>query len=332
MVVDNLNCHRYWWTSPKFHLQIAKDQTISDPHVISIKPMEQNGSGARLAMQNKESEKNAPRAIIERIVHSRTFQTYLCVVPLGTRALLLGAFSLILQNKVWTCTRRSILGVILTAALLFPINWALGKTVNSGGSLWSLFLFNSSVGTGVIVETLDHYCPNTGWASCKLRQEFVEISKRPDPDWFLWKQSSPILRLGWFQNRDEPKTIIRHAFQCCLRRIIVGTLSGAWKQFWRIDSNEDVYPKTTRPVRDVIAIGLPGELAQFDASKEASHSSIYEGVKTMLFSNAMVCSFAGTLHARLQGRIAWLTVFCVLLGILTVVRKRPVGGDDGPPR
>jgi len=136
-------------------------------------------------------------------------------------ALLLGALSLILQGKIWSCTRRSILGVILTTALLFPMNWALGKTVNSGGSLWSLFLFNSFIGTGVVVETLDHYCPNAGWASCELRQEFVEISKRSDPDWFLWKQGSPIRRLGWSQNRDEPKTIIRHAFQCCLRRIIM---------------------------------------------------------------------------------------------------------------
>jgi len=290
-------------------------------------------------------------------------------------ALLLGALSLILQGKIWSCTRRSILGVILTTALLFPMNWALGKTVNSGGSLWSLFLFNSFIGTGVVVETLDHYCPNAGWASCELRQEFVEISKRSDPDWFLWKQGSPIRRLGWSQNRDEPKTIIRHAFQCCLRRIIVGTLSGAWKQFWRIDSNEDIYPKTTRPVRTIIATGLPGELAQFDASNQASPSSIYKKsvrttlipcnerviyvfvyclslflmliawlrkhrrmttlfflLQTMLISNALVCSFAGTLHARLQGRIAWLTVFCVLLGILAVGLKRPVGVDDGPPK
>ena len=286
-------------------------------------------------------------------------------------AFLLGALSLILQNKVWTCTRRSILGVILTAALLFPMNWALGKTFNSGGSLWSLFLFNSFIRTGVVVETLDHYCPNAGWASCELRQEFVEISKRSDPDWFLWKQGSPIRRLGWSQNRDEPKTIIRHAFQCCPMRIITGTLSGAWKQFWRIDSNEDVYPKTTQPVRTVIAIALPGELAQFDASKQANPSSIYEkSVKTtlipcnegvlyvivyclalvlmlvawrrkhrkmttlflllqiMLISNALVCSFSGTLHARLQGRIAWLTVFCVLLGILTVIWRKPAERVD----
>jgi len=281
-------------------------------------------------------------------------------------ALLLGALSLILPDKVWSCTHRSILSVILVAALLFPLNWALGKAVKSGGSLWSLFLFNSFIGTGVVVETLDHYCPNAGWASCELRQEFVEIRKRLDPDWFLWKQDSPIRDLGWFQNQDEPKTILLHAFWCCPMRIIVGTLSGAWKQFWRIDSNEDIYPKTTRPVRTIIATGLPGELAQFDASKQASPSSIYEKsvkttlipcnervqyvfvyclalilmfiawyrkhrrmttlfflLQTMLISNALVCSFAGTLHARLQGRIAWLTVFCVLLGILTVFRRKP---------
>ena len=289
--------------------------------------------------------------------------------------LLLGVLSLILQDKVWTCTRRSILGVIFIAAVLFPMNWVLGKAVNSYGSPTSLFLFNSFIGTGVVVETLDHYCPNAGWASCKLRQKLVEISKRSDPDWFLWKQGSPIRRLGWSQNTDEPKAILRHAFRCCLRQIIVGTLSGAWKQFWRIDSSEDIYPKATRPVRTVIAIALPGDLAQFDASNQASPSSAYEkSVKTilipcneqvfyvliyclglilmfvawcckhkrmatlflllqaMLISNALVCSFAGTLHARLQGRIAWLTVFCVLLGILTVVQRKLIGGDEGSPK
>jgi len=39
-------------------------------------------------MQNKKSGKNAFRAIIDRIVRSRTFQIYLCVVPLGTFAFL----------------------------------------------------------------------------------------------------------------------------------------------------------------------------------------------------------------------------------------------------
>lgn len=507
---------------------MAKYQMVSDPNVVSIKPMRQNGSGTILVMQNKKSEKNASRAIIERIVRSRIFQTYLCVVPLGTCAflwpailngyplvyfdtanyllaaftldfenycrgigypvwicltgvrfsawlpiiiqaainaallcvvarvvigngrrciwmilfavlgtalfsagpryasclmadaltswmflglclwlletnrqirivgmfitiasvlghnshlpvllscaLILGALSFILQDKIWTCTRRSILDVILIAALLFPVNWVLGKAIKNYGSLWSLFLFNSFIGTGVVVETLDHYCPDAGWTSCELRQEFIQISKRSDLDWFLWQQDSPARRLGWFQNQDEPKTILWHAFRCCPGRIIIGTLSGAWKQFWRIDSNEDIYPKTTRPVREVIAIALPGELDQFDTSREANTSSICEKsvktmlipcneqvlyvlvyclglvlmlvawyrkhrrmttlfllLQTMLVSNAMVCSVAGTLHARLQGRIAWLTVFCVLLGILTVVRKRQSGGDNGLP-
>jgi len=285
-------------------------------------------------------------------------------------ACLLYALSIILQDKVWTCTRRLILGVTLIATLLFPMNWVLGKAVNSYGSQSSLFLFNSFIGTGVVIETLDHYCPDAGWALCKLRQEFVEISKQSDPDWFLWNQASPIRRSGWPQN--EPKAILRHAFRCCLKQIIVGTLSGAWKQFWRIDSNEDVYQKATRPVRTVIAKALPGELAQFDASRQASPSSAYERnvmtilipcneqvfyvlvyclglilmfvawsckhrrmttlfllLQTMLISNALVCSFAGTLHARLQGRIAWLTVFFVLLEILTIVWSRLAGGTMG---
>lgn len=289
-------------------------------------------------------------------------------------ALLLGALFLIVPGKVRTSTRRSILGVICVAVLLFPLNWFLGKTVKSGGSIWSLFLFNSFIGTGVVVETLDHYCPDTGWASCELRQEFVEISNRRDPDWFLWKQDSPIRDLGWFRNQDEPKAILLHAFRCCPMRIIIGTLSGAWKQFWKIDSNEDIYPKTTQPVRTIIATGLPGELARFDASKQASPSLSHENsvktvlipgneqvfyivvyclslimmlvtwfrkhrrittmfflLQTMLISNALVCSFAGTLHARLQGRIAWLIVFCVLLGILTVVRGKPAERVDRYP-
>jgi K+-transporting ATPase A subunit len=55
-------------------------------------------------------------------------------------------------------------------------------------------------------------------------------------------------------------------------------------------------------------------------------------LQIMLISNALVCSFAGTLHARLQGRISWLTVFCVLLGILTVFGKRPSGENDRLPK
>jgi hypothetical protein len=277
---------------------------------------------------------------------------------------MLCALAFMLREKVWVCTQRSIFGLIIIAALLFPLSWSLCKAVNYGGPRMSLFLFNSFLRKGVIVETLDRYCPEAGWASCKLRQEFIKISRQPDPDWFMWKAESPLHRLGWIQKSDEPKNILLYAFRCCLRRIIIGTLSGACKQFWRIDSDEEIYVEASRHVRTSIAIMLPNELARFDASKQASPSFIYkESVKTMLLpryerwifvfiyclglvlmlvawcrnhkrlttlfillqvmliSNSLVCSFAGTIHGRLQGRIAWLTVFCVLLGILDFVLK-----------
>lgn len=289
-----------------------------------------------------------------------------------TCALMLGAITFIFHDKVWTCSRRSILGIILIAALLFPMNWVLGKAVNYGGTRWSLFLFNSFIGKGVIVETLDCYCFNADWDSCKLKQEFVDISKQRDPDWFLWKLDSPIHRLGWTQNSHEPKDILWHAFRCCLKRIVIGTLTGAWKQFWRVDSNKEIYGAAAKKVRATIAKILPDELAQFEASKQANPIFIYnKSVKTVLIpynergiyvliyclglvlmlvawrrkqkrlvtlflllqailiSNSFVCSFASTLHGRLQGRIAWLTVFCVLLGILALVRKEPAEGEHG---
>ena len=250
--------------------------------------------------------------------------------------------------------RRSAAGLLATGLLMLAfvpaVNYAsgLGATHFRGSGSFLMYRF---IDSGVMLETLDTYCDERDWNSCAHRDEFARHVGRAD-GWFLFRRESPFFTElgGW--TGEEQNEIVADAFRCCWPSILSTSLTGAWEQFWRIDSRDgvaqiDVRPLLGRletmrwleelrrllsgrqargePVRVTvlpvpeIALQLAFVLAAIGLGVlgwqrgERRIGVLIGCLVIFLVGNATICSFGSSIHDRYQGRVAWLLPWATTL-------------------
>ena len=248
--------------------------------------------------------------------------------------------------------RRSAL--ILLVISLLSVPWTMSVNSLFGASPGVLhgtssFLMYRFIDSGVILPTLDRYCGEREWKSCRYRDEFARHIGRAD-GWFLFHPSSPFLtELGGWKG-EEQGDIVAHALRCCWGRIALTTGISTWHQFWRIDSSDGLADIDTGPTLVFLKRHQRQELPALVSSRQGRGERVYvvlhpapEGalhallilvagalavrswrgdrqgafvlasVMLFLLVNALVFAFASSTHDRYQGRVAWLLPLAIVL-------------------
>lgn len=264
--------------------------------------------------------------------------------------------------------RRSAL--ILLVLSLFSVPWVMSVNALIGASSrvflgsWRVFLGTGSfmmsrlIDTGVILPTLDRYCGEREWKSCKFRDEFARHIGQAD-GWFLFNTSSPFFTELDAWTGDEQDEIVVHAFRCCWDRIALTTAISTWQQFWRIDSSDGSAAGDTGPTLVFLKKHLRNELPALESSRQnrgervravlhpapeaALHALlilvagglavlgwridrrgfafVLASVMLFLLVNALVCAFGSSTHDRYQGRVAWLLPFAIAVAGIRTFRR-----------
>lgn len=272
--------------------------------------------------------------------------------------LALGMVAVVAGGLLWSERRRGVGAawrrarlVVLVGAgatLAVPLlGAAVGETTSvvRGGSSFLLYRF---IDSGVAVETLDAYCGERRWISCRYRDEYARHVGRAD-GWFLFRRDSPFFTHLEQWDGAEQGEIVAHAFRCCWPRILTTTLVGAGRQFFAVDGADGLRPRDTNAAASFLQYGRSPELAALRASRQArgelgtpvlhplpetelliaalggafalAVASARAGndrgrwllgaLVLFLAGNALICGFGSSLHPRYQGRIAWLVAWSV---------------------
>jgi hypothetical protein len=249
--------------------------------------------------------------------------------------------------------RRASLVLLLLALLSVPWTFAVNSMLRGTSRVFQgtgTMLMYRFIDSGVVLPTLDRYCGERAWKSCRHRDEFARHVGRAD-GWFLHRPSSPFLGElgGW--NGAEQGEIVAHAFRCCWDRIALTTAAAAWRQFWRIDSDDGLAIVDTGPALAFLKRHHASELPALDSSRQgrgervrvllhpfpevALHALtilvagglaayawrrgrrevafLVAGALLFVLANALVCGFGSSVHDRYQGRVAWLVPLAAAL-------------------
>jgi len=289
--------------------------------------------------------------------------------PLVLGMTIVVAVGAIWARRSWRAGLREVRGLI--ALGVASIAWVPLANVWAGEPA-SLFRGGDSIvlyrfiDSGVAVETLDAYCEERDWVSCRYRYVYSQHIGKAD-GWFLFRLDSPFFsRMNQWQGREQGE-IVAHAFRCCWPSILMTTLGGAWEQFWRIDSLDglaaiDVQPAlalldgagwnereallASRQARDlsvrVLVHPVPERLLHAVLLLVASTLAcvawrrgdprpawLVGAVVLFLAGNALICSFGSSIHDRYQGRIAWLLPWAALLAAFWLHEGRTSWARDG---
>ena len=263
-----------------------------------------------------------------------------------------GAVAVVAWLVPATRTARRSAATLLVVSLL-SVPWAMGVNAVTTGAPSVFrgadsFLMYRLIDTGVVLDTLDSYCGERHWMSCRHWNEFAGHAHEAE-EWFLFDPSSPFnTELGAWGG-DEQHEIVVHAFRCCWDRIARTTLSGAWQQFWRIDSSDGLTQAATIPISVFLKRHQPGAVPALTNSRQGRGEPVrttllpapeaglhallivmaaaiallgwrsqrrrgaylIASVLFFLLTNALVCAFGSATHDRYQGRVAWLLPFAV---------------------
>jgi hypothetical protein len=264
--------------------------------------------------------------------------------------------------------RKAALSLLALTILSIPLAMAVNRMSGTASGVFqgrNSFLMYRLIDTGVVIPTLDRYCAERKWKSCKYREEFVRHIGKAD-GWLLFARSSPFFReLGGWEGAEQGD-IVAHAMRCCWGEIVVTTALGTWQQFWRIDSGDGLAVVDTRPAHGFLVRFYQQDLPALMKSRQRlgtlMHPTLHPvpeavlhavlilltvglamyawhaerrdvvfllgSVMLFLMVNALVCAFGSSTHDRYQGRVVWLLPFALAIAIGWL---REDGQDPGRP-
>jgi len=204
---------------------------------------------------------------------------------------------------------------------------------------------------GLLVPTLDLYCPRQDFRLCAYRDALAR-SPTEEASWFLWDPASPFGAIGRFDAAPELREIASAGLGSFLPRIAGATLQDAWRQLWQVETATGLERRPAQGYALALASMLPDESRRAAAAGQASgrplaivllpsleathhaalwaaawlvaawgwrrgaHASVWLVAAALGFLalHALVVAFGTSPLGRYQGRVAWLVAFAPALG------------------
>lgn len=250
--------------------------------------------------------------------------------------------------------RPRLLALALTIALSVATGGMLQRLFLHGGAPLGghpAFLVARLHTLGLLVPTLDLYCPKQDFRLCAYRDALAR-SPTSEASWFLWDPASPFGAIGRFDAAPELRQIASAGLRSFLPRISMETLRDAWRQLWKVETRTGLERRPARGYALALASLLPEEGRRAAAATQASgrpltlwppssleaalHAALWAaavGVAALcwrrgthtpvwlvgatlgfLAIHSLVVSFGTSPLGRYQGRVAWLVAFALVLG------------------
>ena len=219
---------------------------------------------------------------------------------------------------------------------------------------------------GLLVPTLDLHCVRRGWQLCAHRNALTRNPKGNPSWWFLWDRESPLSAIGSFDASPELREIAQAGARSFLPRIATRTLQDGWRQLWRVETGKGITPRSARGFASGLRSVLPEEAQRAAAADQASgrptivlfpslegplHLALWTGALLVaarcvrrnrpagawlvaatagfLALHALVVALGNPPFGRLQGRVAWLIAYAVVIAAWT---QRAGDSHMGGPR
>jgi hypothetical protein len=298
-----------------------------------------------------------PAAIVvmcAAVVHASNF-------PLAVATCLVVLLAAAIGARRYAIRALALLGIVLaTVPLMLLVHRAYGHDQSPIGG-HPAFLVNRLHGAGILVPTLDRYCGEKKWALCRYRDILAANAREGSDWFLWSRASPRRTLGGWnSESREEYAEIARYAIRSHFPEFVRGSLGEAWRQFWLVRSDQGIGRVQTRYLTGLIARRLPGESAAFRSSKQASgreprgsllprgaeqgihvglfalgvglavvcwfrggrrFAALEAAIVVLLGANALLVGFVSTPSDRLQGRIAWLVVWSLVLSASFLVQR-----------